>query len=163
MPKEMILTKGRVTVVDDGDFDWLSEWKWSYTYNVRNIDFGYAVRRNSPNIKPRQLYMHRVIVGARPGEVVDHINGNRLDNRRSNLRICTQSENLANKQVHLAGESGFKWVYPNKKSGGWVVRMKIAGKMTHIGSFKDKVAAALAADDVALKLYGPHAKLNFPK
>jgi len=84
--KEMELTKGKVALVDDKDFEWLSQWKWSI------FSIGYAGRTEVY----KTIYMHRVIANAPKGFVIDHLNGNIRDNRRCNLRICTHAENLHN-------------------------------------------------------------------
>lgn len=91
MTKEIQLTQGKVTLVDDEDYEWLSQWKWC-AKDGRNGNF-YAFRAS----KNKSTYMHRLILDTPKGKVTDHINGNGLDNRRINLRICSYRENSHNK------------------------------------------------------------------
>jgi hypothetical protein len=86
--REIPLTQGKVTLVDDADYEWLSMWRWEY-------QSGYAVRKEDG----RTIRMHREITDCPPGFDVDHINRNRLDNRRSNLRVVTRWGNNLNRQM----------------------------------------------------------------
>lgn len=94
--KRIKLTQGKYALVDVKDFEWLSQWKWFYA----NTNIGYAIRK----YEDRNLYMHRVIMNTPKGMDTDHINGNGLDNRRSNLRVVTHYENLLNKKMHREGK-----------------------------------------------------------
>jgi len=89
--RQIELTQGKFSIIDDEDFEYISQWKWYY------LNLGYAVRKSGGRANQKLVYMHRAIM-CPPDELdIDHINRNRLDNRRSNLRICTRKENLANR------------------------------------------------------------------
>lgn len=106
--------------------------------------------------------MHRVITSAPPGMEVDHINGNGLDNRRGNLRVCTKSGNQRNQRVQSrAKTSVFKGVSRWKKNNRWAAFIKLGGRPTYLGSFKSEVDAALAYDAAARKHFGAFARTNF--
>jgi HNH endonuclease len=150
------LTRGLHAIVDADDHEWLSQYKW---YAGRPTSAGkiYARRnRRGGGI----ILMHRQIMDAPKGMVVDHINGNSLDNRRCNLRLCTQTENIQNSRQRTDAKSRFKGVYP--KDDKWYARVSHRGKVYYLGTFDDDVEAAKARDRKASELYGPYAWLNFP-
>ena len=99
--------------------------------------FVYAVRQYLIDGKKTRIYLHRVIAGAKPGEVVDHINGNTIDNRRSNLRIVTRCENVQNHKPYATNTSGHTGVSWHKHGQKWQVIMKGNGKRVFLGSFDD--------------------------
>lgn len=117
-----------------------------------------------PRIKQGQsrVPLHRVIMGAQPGQLVDHANRNILDNRRKNLRLCTRRENGRNRKGPAShNTSGYRGVTRNRT---WGAQIKIGGKNIHLGRFKTKEAAASAYDAAALRYFGEYAgKLNFPQ
>mgnify|MGYP001586784751 CR=1 FL=1 len=151
MSKKLNLTQGRVAIVDDDDFEWLSRSKWYY------MSTGYAAKKFSG----RNFYMHWTVIG-RPlkGMVTDHINGNGLDNRKSNLRTVSQSENLKNSKLRKDNTSGFKGVSQMKKTGRWRARIQIEHKQTHLGSFKTAEEAHRAFRKACIQYYGEFARLN---
>ena len=98
--KQISLSRGLFAVVDDADYEWLSRWKWSAS------TYGYAVRAETisgrgKSRKRKIFWMHREIMQTPPGKDTDHINGNRLDNRRLNLQICSRSQNIAKGRSHV--------------------------------------------------------------
>ena len=105
------------------------------------------------------VHMHREIVSPPDGFVIDHANGNGIDNRRENIRICTISQNVQNSSRRSDNSSGFKGVgwHKNKK---WRVQIMVNGRVTHVGMFSDIVDAAKAYNDAAVKCFGEFAKLN---
>ncbi len=103
--------------------------------------------------------MHREIMHAPKGMVVDHKKDNSLNNRRRNLRVCTQGQNRANSKPH-GGRSGFKGVYP--QGDKWYGVVERGGKQHYAGTFPTPAEAARARDRLALKLFGEYAWLNFP-
>jgi len=106
--------------------------------------------------------MHRFIMDPPEGMVVDHRNGNRLDNRRSNLRVCTQKQNTHNSRPK-GKSSRFKGVCYDKARGQWMAPVRSPdGKDIHTGRFDDEVEAAKAHDRLARELHGEFAYLNFP-
>lgn len=106
--------------------------------------------------------MHRVILNTPKGMESDHINGDGLDNRRCNLRICTTSQNQQNQQTQSRiKSSGFKGVNWAKRANKWVARIVIAKKEMWLGSFDSELKAALAYDNAAKKYFGEFSKTNF--
>src|SRR5687768_11145590 len=92
MTKQISLTQGKFATVDDADFDHLNQWKWHFSH------YGYARRTTSSRFgRQKFIFMHREIMQAPDGMDVDHINCNKLDNRRQNLRLCTRADNLRNR------------------------------------------------------------------
>lgn len=105
------------------------------------------------------VQLHRWIMDAKPGQVVDHINGDRMDNRRENLRLCTVAQNIRN-QKPRASRSGLKGVF--KKRGRWQASYTFEGKKIYIGNFSTPEEAARAYDAAAREAFGEFALLNFP-
>ena len=109
------------------------------------------------------LYLHRLIIGAGPTDVADHVNGNGLDNRRINLRMATRSQNSANRagDVRKAGTTSvYKGVSWNKTKQKWVAYIHVNGKTRSIGYFVDELDAAIAYDKAASATWGEFARLN---
>lgn len=148
------LTKGYMATVDDADFAWLNEWKWTALVTRR---LAYAYRRIS---KTQTLLMHRAILRAASTQIVDHVDFDGLNNRRDNLRLCTKTQNQAHSR-HPIGTTGFRGVTLNKsaKTIRYVAQSAATG---YIGSFDSAEDAAIAYDNIARELYGPFAQLNFP-
>ena len=157
--KEIELTRGLKTLVDDDNFIELSKHKWYANENKLKSRTTYYAARTMKGIK-----MHRVIMDAKPGDILDHIDGNGLNNQKNNLRFCSKSQNNAN-SIKRESISGFRGVYRYYKfplGKTWVVRMNINGKKKHFGNFTDKIEAAKVYDAEAKKAFGKFAKLNFP-
>lgn len=153
MVKEIRLTKGFAAIVDDDDWLELASYNWFYVN-------GYAAR-NSARHTPR-TYMHRVIINAPDGVQVDHINHNTLDNRRSNLRLCTHAENARNHKIarnNTSGYIGVAWRYDIEK---WMAYIENHGKRITLGYYESASDAAHVRDRKAIELYGAFASLNFP-
>lgn len=148
------LSKGKYAIVDREIFDKLSKRKWHF--NGR-----YAARHIKGNNR-KLLLMHRVILETSKGLETDHINGDKLDNRRSNLRECTVSQNAMNKKVNLSSSSGYKGVQSFKEGSGkkWRVQIILNNKKIELGYFNDKEEAALAYNEAAKKYFGEFACLN---
>jgi hypothetical protein len=123
---------------------------------------GYAVRLETVSFKKRiKLSMHRVVMGEIPlGYEVDHINGNKVDNRKSNLRICTKMQNYRNRGKTKANTSGFKGVSWHKRIKKWVVQIHIDGKNKSLGYFIDPYEGYLAYCEAAIKHHGEFANLG---
>lgn len=155
------------SMVDDSDYERLSALNWSlsgYGY-ARAVVYGKKGRDSRGLLIPKVVKMHRMVVGAKEDELVDHINGNSLDNRRENLRICTMSQNLANQKIRKDSTSGFKGVcLGNNKTNKWRAYIsKKEGEKTkqhHLGFFKTKEDAAKAYNKKAVELFGDFARLN---
>lgn len=141
--KKIKLSQGKYALVDDADFDWLNQYKWSYLFS------GYAFRTTWPDNKG--VYMHRSILNAKEGEEVDHINGNKLDNQRNNIRLCSRSQNMANRT-----SKGMSW---RKDRNRWKVRINVEKKEIYIGLYKTRVEAVRAYNEAAIKYHGEFARL----
>lgn len=151
--KKIKLTRNKFAIVDDKDYPILSASKW-YCTNA-----GYAQRDLYSERK--KILMHRFILGAGSGESVDHINGNKLDNRRLNLRLCSQSNNCKNLSCSRKNNSsGYKGVSLNKKYKKWEAYITNNYKRVFLGYFDTKKEAGLAYNAKALELYGEFANLN---
>jgi hypothetical protein len=170
--KKIKLTQGKETLVDDEDYPYLNEHKW-YALRVKNRDEFYAVR-NGPidsSGKRKFIYLHREITNVSKEKMVDHSNGDRLDNRKENLRVCTHQENQMNRGKTKTNKSGYKGVsYMKKKknmineySKPWSASIRFNGKSIYIGTFAIKEEAARAYDKKAIELFGEFAVLNFPE
>ena len=149
------LTRGQVAIVDAADYDWMSQWKWRALYDPSNGNW-YAVRTSSRKIKPRIVYrMHREILGLPPGGrliVGDHIDPNRtLDNRRSNLRIATASENAMNRRKHRPGLKGTSF---HIRRGDWIAMIGVGGKRTFLGYFPIAEEAHRAYSEASKRIHG---------
>lgn len=146
------LTRGQFAIVDADDFERLSQWKWHLTN-------GYAAR--SVYGPPRQeILMHRFL--APRSKYVDHINRDKLDCRKENLRECTNSQNLHNRPKQKNNKSGYKGVYWFKPHQLWRAKIQVNGAQIHLGYFKNKKEAAEVYDSAAKKHHGDFARTNFP-
>lgn len=153
--REIPLTRGMVALVDDQDYERISAHKWSAA------TAGYAIRGVGSHKNSRCIYMHREILGVSADEHVDHVDGNPLDNRRSNLRVCAHAQNMANRHRNSnKTSSAFKGVFPSgSKRSPW----RASVRNTHLGHFTSEIEAARAYDVAALALFGEFARLNFPQ
>ena len=171
MTKRIPLTRGRFALVDDADYEWLSQRKWQYTEPKNRNGRGYAthgyqVRVNGER-RNRCLRMHRLIVDCPAGKFVDHLDGNTLNNTRANLRICTQRQSLRNmKKIQTyKGQptaSIFKGVFRAGKNG-WAAKLQNNGKSIYLGCHPTEETAARAYDAAAREHFKEFAALNFPK
>lgn len=147
MAKQIELTQGKFAIVDDEDYEYLNKFKWHWKSK------NYAARAESR----KTVFMHREIMKPPADMLVDHIDGNGLNNQKSNLRVCNKSQNGMNRQ----NTSGRIWkgVYPVGKK--FVARIQIDGENKYIGTYKTEEAAARAYDINAIVLFGQFAKTNF--
>lgn len=136
-------------LVDDEDFEWLNQWKW-------HISNEYATRQE----KRKNILLHRIILNTPQGMYTDHINGNGLDNRRNNLRVCTRSENQMNRKLQKNNTSGYKGISWNKRKERWAVRIYLNSEGFFLGYFNNKIKAATAYNQKAKELFGEFARLN---
>jgi hypothetical protein len=148
------LTKGFFAKVDDEDYEKVSKLSWKYTG-------GYAAHNYQSNGIQHSVYMHRLIMNARKGQFVDHINHDPLDNRRSNLRICTHSQNHMNRTKLPGKSSRYKGVTWNKQVGKWKASIQAKGRYLFIGYFDKEIHAGVAYDMWAKSSYGEFANFNF--
>jgi len=155
--KEIKLTRGKVALVDDEDFEELNEHSW---HAMRAGRHWYAVRASRIDGKQHPIYMHRVIIDAQPGQDVDHVDMTGLHNYRANLRLCTDTQNQANRQKQAGCSSKYKGVTWHKQHSKWMAYIRVHGKRIYLGYFDDEWEAALAYNDAALKQWGEFARLN---
>lgn len=150
------LPNGLKCIVDDCDFELYSIHKW-------HINGRYVSRSMGISFKTRKIIrMHRLIMDAPENMEVDHINGDKLDNRRENLRLCTRTENMQNKRGKAGCSSKYKSVMIRKTKWAikWVAVIRINRVKKYIGSFKSEIEAAKAYNEAALKYFGNFARLN---
>lgn len=151
--KRIKLVNRGFALVDDFDYPLLKKRKW---YNSGGYARSYWTRRFG-----KAVLMHRLIMSAPKDRGVDHINGNTLDNRKQNLRLCTQKQNLRNVSKHKDNKSGYKGVYFSQ--GKWRADIMASGVRRFLGLFSNKIKAAKAYDRAAKLLNGKFAKTNFRK
>jgi hypothetical protein len=150
--KTIALGEGFYTYVDAADFEWLNQWMWS-------LRGGYAARME----KRKPIYMHRLLMQAPEGLVVDHQNRNKLDNTRTNLRVCTPQENACNRSKKRGTLSQFRGVGFQKDCGKYRADVFYKGQNYFCGYFADELEAAQARDYKAVQVLGGSARLNFPE
>jgi hypothetical protein len=149
------LTRGKFAIVDKADYEWLSQYRWC---TLGGGDRPYACRRENG----KTIYMHREIMQAPPNLCVDHIHGVTLDNRRTQLRLCTPSENMRNRRGN-SGRDLPKGVTWESHCNKYKASIGFDGVPKHIGYYDDPIEAARAYDRKALELFGEFARLNFPQ
>jgi hypothetical protein len=159
--KKIKLTQGKVALVDDCDYEYLNQWKW---YANKNRNTFYAIRNSRKNEykKHKTILMHQIIL-QRMGvkfKQVDHIDGNGLNNRRSNLRTAIHQENLCNQKLRSNNTSGYKGVTWHKQVKKWLARIMVDGKRICLGLFDNIKDAASAYNQAAILHFGKFAKLN---
>jgi len=143
-----------IALIDSEDFPLIKNQKWYLNSN------GYVMTRFKQGNKKRvHLTIHSIILG-RPDSYIDHEDDNPLNNKKSNLRICTQSQNTANKRKQSNNTSGFKGVSWHKTRSKWRASIRFEYKQYHLGLFKSKGEAAFVYNAAAEKLHGEFARLN---
>ena len=156
------LSKGKFAIIDEDDFELISKYKWSATEpdhrrciyartNIKGADGKYYTER-----------MHRLILGMKKGDgkIVDHINGDGLDNRKSNLRISSSSDNAANVPIHRGNKSGYKGVSFLKDRGTWRTEVRRNLITVYRSNSKCVHLAGLKYNDNAVRVHGASVWLN---
>lgn len=154
MVKEVPLAKGLVAWVDDDDWPLVQMFTW---HPVMTDNTYYAVTGASDT---SFIGMHRMLIGATSDQIVDHRDGNGLNNRRGNLRAGTRGQNAANRRLGVNNRSGYKGVCWVKKTGRWLAQINVDKKKYTLGTFKDPWEAAQAYNKAALDAWGEFAVLN---
>lgn len=146
------LDDGFYAYVDTADYEWLSRWKW-------HMSSGYAVRFS----RGRMVFMHKMILDAPTGMVVDHKDGNRVNNCRCNLRVCTPLQNARNRRRSGRTGSQFKGVYYAKRLKKWYAKWWYKARNRRLEYFDTETDAARGYDLAAVRWFGEFACLNFPR
>lgn len=157
MDARIEIAGGNVALIDVEDYEAVAHIKWHMTSN------GYArgyIHQTSDR-PGHGVRMHRFILGMQTGDAreVDHINGDRLDNRRANLRICTRLENSRNTKLSPRNTSGYKGVYWSKRHQRWHVQIWVNTKTKHIGLFNTPEEGYAAYCEAAKKYFGEFARI----
>jgi hypothetical protein len=153
------LTRGQVAIVDAADYPVVAGRRWFARWNKKTGSF-YAESNSGNRTRGVSAYIHREVACPGPGLWVDHINHDTLDNRRSNLRIVTNSQNQANQRPQVGKSSRFKGVSWRARTGRWEAYIKVSGKKLPLGYHRDEVSAALAYDKAATEAFGQYALTN---
>ena len=152
----------KYAVVDDDMYESLSQHQWK----VLNTKWGTYAKRYETITgtgKAKSILMHREIMSPPSGMMVDHINGDGLDNRKSNLRVVTPAENNLNrKAIQKNNTTGYTGVYRSKTKGAYTANVQSSGKVWYLGTFRCPIEAAIFRDIAALEVQGAMATLNFP-
>lgn len=177
MGRDVLLSHGFVALIDDDDWERslpvhfvggatadivISEYTWQAHIGKRyRFPYARTFMRPDRGSGIRGILLHRAITGAKPGQLVDHINGNTLDNRKSNIRICSARQNMQNSGRHN-GASQFKGVCRSRRnSRRWMAKIRIENTQVVLGYFDEEADAARAYDAAAVAHYGEFARLNF--
>ena len=156
--KEIQLTQGKVALVDDDDFEYLNQWKW-YSSNIRG-KFYVGRSITVSKYKRKHILIHRFIMNPDKGMVIDHLDGNPLNNQKKNLRICTHEDNMRNCKISIKNTSGYKGVYFDKKNNTYKSAIKFNKETIYLGYYIDPIDAARAYNTAAIKYFGEFANLN---
>jgi hypothetical protein len=158
--REIELTRGLFAIVDDIDYPLVAPFNW-YAHSAHHT--WYAVSRTSRKEDHKVFRMHRFLLGITdPLIKVDHRDHDGLNNRRENLRSCTNAENIRNSRLFIRSTSGFKGVSWNAQCRKWSAFIYPEGNSIYLGNFDNPEDAARAYDDAAIRHYGEFARLNFP-
>lgn len=155
---EFEITKGFKAIIDSEDAYLIKDFKWVADVRRHGLVYVKAVKIISG--KQRSYYLHRLVMQAKKGTIIDHKNHNGLDNRKVNLRLATPSQNLSNKRHLLKTSSIYKGVCFDKTHRRWVARIKVNNKTKKIGTFTSEVEAALAYNSHVKQLHGEFGILN---
>lgn len=157
--KEIPLTQGFVALVDDEDFECASDNRW-YACRIGHTVYARRNARLADGTR-RVEYLHRVLV---PGAgLVDHRDGNGLNNTRANLRAATKANNSHNSGPQRNNTSGYRGVSRHSATGKWQVHIRVSGRRHYLGTYADPVEAARAYDAAARAHFGEFARPNFPE
>src|SRR3990167_9441496 len=152
MSKKIKLTQGKSAIVDNEDYGKLASHKWYALKSGRG--YLYAVRDTRKGGKLKRFYMHREVINPKRGMFVDHSNHDGLDNRKGNLRICTNAENCRNQRASKSNATGLKGIHWHKRDMCWQAGIRTDGRNIYLGSFGGKKDAAYAYNVAAKKYFG---------
>lgn len=160
MSREIPLTQGKVAIVDDEDYEVLSQFKWHAWKSPGG--HWYAKRKMQVNGRPASVSLQNFLMKPSDGLLVDHVNHNGLDNRRTNLRPCTSQQNKWNNRAYSTNKSGLKGVMWVSSRARWHAVISSNGQRHRLGTFMTAEEAARAYDAAARIHHGQFACLNFP-
>jgi hypothetical protein len=152
------LTRNKSTIIDNEDFDLVNQYKW-FGYKDHNKEKWYVLGYKKGERK-KYIYMHRLILSAPKGILVDHRDRDGLNNQKSNLRLCNHSQNLQN-QKKRSSLKKHKGVYWCKNVNKWNAQIGINSKSYSLGYFDNEIEAARAYNNKAKELFGEFARLNY--
>jgi hypothetical protein len=151
--QQILLTRGCCALVDDNDYEKIRGITWHLTGR------GYVAGRVKTKGVRQHVYLHRFLLNAQPGQFVDHLDGDRLNNTRANLRLVTRAQNQWNRKVQR-NRSGYKGVSWHRHKGRFYARIQVNGQRYNLGYFDTAEEAAEAYDEAARRLFGEYARLN---
>ena len=154
--KEIKLSQGKVALVDDEDFEYLNQWKWTAAKGGHTF---YAIRNYMIDGVVTRVYMHRLIIKPEGRSQVDHKDHNGLNNQRSNLREVTHAQNQHNRTTK-GFSSKYKGVDFNKRKGKWRARITKNCQQIHLGEYSSPEEAAIVYNKAAITLHGEFAHIN---
>jgi len=155
--KYISIMSGQKIIVDNEDFELLSKYKWHLVGEKRNYVAASLFRKGQ---SPKNLLIHRLIMNAKSGQIVDHVNGNRFDNRKENLRFCSATQNAQNRRKAKNKTSKYKGVTWWKSQKSWTAQIMANYKIHFLGYFDTEKEAAISYNKAALKIHGDYAYLN---
>ena len=153
--KQIKLFNNEVTLVDDEDHERLSRFKWHTNKK------GYVLRSVYENGKVSKIFMHNEIMNPDHDLLVDHKDHNKLNNQKSNYRICTNTDNAKNRSSQKSSTSKYLGVSFKNANKKWIAQISFNNKVVHLGCFKNEEDAAKAYDEAAKKYHDEFANLNF--
>jgi len=151
MPRRIPLTKGKFSIIDDDDFSRVSRHRWKFQPN------GYATR--NAGATKGTVYLHRFIMDAPRGIEIDHINLNKLDNRKANLRFATRSQNAFNYRRLSTNKTGVRGVHFDKSRNKFAAEIIFRGTKIRLGRFESLERAAIVRKKAAIKFHGEFARI----
>lgn len=161
--KSVHLPGGYVAFVDDDLWPLVRLYTW-HVAKSRNTYYAWTNVRHpeKEELAYTRKGMHQLVMGTQlgDGQQIDHVDGNGLNNQRSNLRFATTQQNMANRQAMSGGSSSYKGVHWDKRTQKWRAQISVNGKQRHLGVFTDELEAAQAYDKAALEAHGEFARLN---
>lgn len=156
--KNIELSKGHYTQVDDEDYDELNKYKW-YCNVQKSGKYIYAARRTFK--ASFHISMHKQIMGTNKNELIDHIDHDGLNNQKKNLRVCTKKDNVRSSRLASSNTSGYKGACWHKGANKWMASICVNQRHIYLGLYSDKIEAAKVYDEAAIKYFGEFAYTNF--